>query len=191
MRPLRPGQDAVLSWPAGAVDCRVVAAAGSFVLLRPERVRDGLPQGTCSLTYLDGMIPVGWDGMVELGSEPGELRFRVDQTSLPADRRSSVRLPVSADVEVIVGGEPVHCQMLDVSAGGMRFRSNRRFAPETPMQVRCTLPGDGPAIDADAVVRASDPGTTAVEFTAFRSGGFQVIGSWTVSRLRASLSGQG
>ena len=182
----------MLSWYAGAVDCQVVAAAGSFVLLRPERVRHAPPEGSCSLTYLDGMVPVGWDGMVELGSEPGELRFRV-QEGLPADRRSSVRLPVMATVEVSVAGHAGvgTFQLLDISAGGMRFADTRRLDPGTVVHVRTALPGNGPVVDADAVVRISEPGTTAVEFSRFNGDGAQAIGAWTVARLRASLSGQG
>ena len=72
MRPLRPGQDTVLSWAEGAVDCRVVAAAGGLRAAAARALRrptsDRTPSGRCSLTYLDGMIPMGWDGTVEPGS---------------------------------------------------------------------------------------------------------------------------
>src|SRR6266508_5742653 len=102
MRPLRPGQDIVLSSKRGAVDCRVLAAAGRFVLLQPSRP-GGVEltssfNGTSSLTYLDGMVPMGWDGEVELGNHPGELRFRIADGDRDADRRSAVRVPVFAQV---------------------------------------------------------------------------------------------
>ena len=193
MRLLRPGQDTVLSWPAGAVECRVVAAAGQFVLLRPER-RDALgtvPDGTCSLTYLDGMVPMGWDGRVEAGAHPGELRFRVGDAGACADRRSSVRVPVFATVHVTSAGrEPLDGQLLDVSAGGLRFRARGRIATGTALRVRTQL-GDDLQIDADAVVRASEPGITSVEFTAMHAADGQEIGAWTVAVLRAALAGQG
>src|SRR3954471_5349619 len=102
MSTLRTGQDVVLSWPSGAADCHVVAAAGAFVLLRPVRsakLADGVP-GPATITFLEGMIPMGWEGDVEGGGEPGELRFRVGQEERGADRRSSVRLPIFASVEV-------------------------------------------------------------------------------------------
>src|SRR4051794_41747714 len=102
MRLLRPGQDTVLSWRSGAVECRVVAAAGQFVLLRPER-RDALgtvPSGACSLTYLDGMVPMGWDGQVEAGGPPGGLRVRVAPPRGPPPPPSSVPAPGFAGVPV-------------------------------------------------------------------------------------------
>ena len=64
MKHLRSGQDTVLSLGGRAVECKVVAAAGRFVLLRPERKADVFPFGRCSLTYLSGMVPMGWDGTV-------------------------------------------------------------------------------------------------------------------------------
>ena len=74
MRPLRPGEATLLSWRGGAVQCRVVAAAGSYVLLRPARTTLA-PVGSCTLATLDGE-PAGWDGEVELALHPHELRFR-------------------------------------------------------------------------------------------------------------------
>jgi PilZ domain len=191
---LRPGQETVLSWSAGAVDCQVVAAAGSFVLLRPERpaaIGEELPSGQCSLTFLEGMIPMGWDGMVEFGSEPGELRFRVAASGTSADRRSSVRLPVMVSATVTAAGEVHECPMLDISAGGMRFKVAKRIVPGTSVHVRVVLPNGGPLIDSDAVSRASDPGFAAVEFTAMHAATAQEIGAWTVSQLRAGLAGRG
>ena len=189
MRLLRPGQDTVLSWRSGAVECRVVAAAGQFVLLRPER-RDAhgtVPSGACSLTYLDGMVPMGWDGRVEAGAHAGELRFRVGDAA-PADRRSAVRVPIFAAVHVTSAGrDPVDGRLLDVSAGGMRFRAPGRIDCGTVVRVRARLT-DGLTVDADAVVRASEPGVTSVEFTAMHAASAQDIGAWTVGVLRSALS---
>jgi PilZ domain len=185
--------ETVLSWRSGAVECRVVAAAGQFVLLRPER-REALgtvPSGECSLTYLDGMVPMGWDGSVEAGGHPGELRFRVGGGELQADRRSSARVPVFASVEVEVPGQDTfEGQLLDVSAGGMRFRALSRIGIGTPVHVRSTL-HEGLVVDADAVVRASEPSVASVEFTAMHGADAQAIGAWTVGVLRASLAGRG
>ena len=189
MSPLRTGQDVVLSWSSGATDCQVVAAAGAFVLLRPDHspFLDGRPLPT-TLTYLDGMIPMGWDGHVEHGTEPGELRFRVADVERGADRRSSVRLPIFATVEVTTEGRTYSGQMLDVSAGGMRYRAPARAPVGASLRVRTTLPGGGPAIDADAIVRLSEPGgVVAVEYTGFYTGSAQEIGGWTVGQLRRSL----
>jgi hypothetical protein len=190
MRPLRTGQEAVLSWSAGAIDCRVVAAAGSYVLLRPlssMALMDEPPGGQCSLTYLDGMVPMGWDGQVEPASVPGELRFRTE-AGVQADRRSSVRVPIFVDAVVHALGAPTECQVLDVSAGGMRLRTaKRRFAVGSVVHIRAQLPNAGPAVDADAVVRQSEPGVAAVEFTNLRADVAREIGAWTVERLRASL----
>src|SRR4051812_36827208 len=124
MRPLRSGDEAQLAWNGGTVACHVVAAAGAYVLLRPAH---GVvtPEGPCSLTYLDGRIPMGWDGVVEPGAHPSELRFRVPETAGQADRRSSVRIPVEAPVLLAAPdvGEPVaEGRLIDVSAGGMRLR---------------------------------------------------------------------
>jgi len=192
MRPLRPGQDTVLSWKAGAIDCRVIAAAGAFVLLRPERISamaQELPAGSCSLTFLDGMIPMGWDGHVEFGSEPGELRFRAN--GVGADRRSSVRLPIFADVSVTVDGRALDGQLLDVSAGGMRFRVPERLELRSVIHLRAHLPGGGPVIDAEATVRSSEPGIAAVEYLTMQAATAQDIGTWTVAQLRSSLAGRG
>jgi hypothetical protein len=189
MSPLRTGQDIVLSWGSGATDCRVVAAAGSFVLLRPERAAkllDGVP-GPCTLTFLDGMVPMGWDGNVEFGTEAGELRFRVGDDERGADRRSSVRLPIFASVEVTAEGRTYSAQMLDVSAGGMRYRGPARPQVGAILRVRTDLP-NGPTVDAEAVVRLSEPGgVVAVEYTGFHTGSPQEIGGWTVTQLRRTL----
>jgi hypothetical protein len=190
MSSLRTGQEVVLSWSSGATDCHVVAAAGAFVLLRPQRagrLLDGVP-GPCTLTFLDGMVPMGWDGDVEFGSVPGELRFRVEGGDRGADRRSSVRLPIFATIEVTAEDRTYSAQMLDVSAGGMRYRAPIRPAVGAAVRVRTRLPGEGPEIDADAVVRLSEPGgVVAVEYTGFRAGSPQDIGGWTVAQLRRTL----
>lgn len=187
MRPLSPGQDTVLSWPAGAIDCRVIAAAGSFVLLRPERIHamaQELPGSKCSLTFLDGMIPMGWDGRVEYGSEPGELRFHSTET---ADRRSAVRLPIFADVSITIDGRVLDGQLLDISAGGMRFRIPERVERGVNLRVRVVLP-DGPTVEADGSIRAAEPGIASVEFTQLYNVTMQEIGAWTVGRLRSALA---
>ncbi len=191
MGPLRTGQDIVLSWSSGAIDCQVVAAAGAFVLLRPQRpgtVLDDFP-GPATLTFLDGMIPMGWDGHAEFGAEPGELRFRVREGATGSDRRSSVRLPILASAEVEADGRSYAAQMLDISAGGMRYRAPVRAAVGSSVRIRATLPGHGPDLDVDAIVRLSEPGgVVAVEFTGFHVGSTHEIGAWTVTQLRRTLS---
>jgi hypothetical protein len=190
MPQLLPGQDIVLSWPSGATDCRVVAAAGSFVLLQPDRrgtLLDGIP-GPCTLTFLDGMIPMGWEGFVEFGSEAGELRFRLADTEAVAERRSSVRLPIFAQVDMTADGQAATAQMLDISATGMRFRGVSRVPLGATVRVRVQLP-DGPLVDADAVVRLSEPGgVMAVEYTGFYAADAAEIGAWTVGKLRQALA---
>jgi PilZ domain len=191
MPALRPGQEIVLSWPSGATDCRVVASAGAFVLLRPQSVDDtlldGIP-GNCTLTFLDGMIPMGWDGSAVWGGEPGELRFRMADTEPDADRRSAVRLPILAEVMVQAADREMRGQMLDISAGGMRFRGAGKHQLGDRLRLFAQLPG-GPPLDVHAVVRLAEPGgVTAVEFTDFHVGSPQEIGAWTVGRLRQSLS---
>lgn len=190
MPALHPGQDIVLSWPLGAADCRVIAAAGAFVLLRPERMDaplDGVP-GTCTLTFLDGMIPMGWEGSAVWSNEPGELRFRLADSETPADRRSAVRLPILAEVMVASERAEMRGQMLDISAGGMRFRGAGRQDVGSRLRLFAQLPG-GPALDVHAVVRLSEPGgVVAVEFTEFHTGSAQEIGAWTVGKLRLSLN---
>lgn len=183
----------MLSWPAGAMDCRVIAAAGSYVLLRPGGSSGPqgrhLPRGGCSLTYLDGMIPMGWDGQVEPSGHPDELRFRVTDADRTADRRSAVRMPVLADVQVTVAGHTATGQLLDVSAGGLRFRlGGDRLEPDTLVHVRCELPNDGPHIDAHARVRNCEPGIASVEFSELHGAREQDIGAWTVAMLRSSLT---
>jgi hypothetical protein len=190
MSTLCTGQEVVLSWSSGATDCHVIAAAGGFVLLRPERagrLLDGIP-GPCTLTFLDGMVPMGWDGEVDFGAEAGELRFHLADADRGADRRSSVRLPIFANVEVTAEGRTYSAQMLDISAGGMRYRGPARPPVGADVRVRVTLPGPGPTVDADAVVRLSEPGgVVAVEFTRLHRGSPQEIGAWTVTQLRRSL----
>jgi hypothetical protein len=156
MRPLRPGQDIVLSSPEGAVDCRVVAAAGRYVLITPRKPEDlqiSNFQGKTWLTFLDGMVPMGWDGSVEVGSHPDELRFCVSEQYNAADRRSAVRLPIFAQI-VARGpqGDPIHGHVLDVSAGGLRFRHPGRLEQGLPLRVRAELPG-GLVIDAEGIAR--------------------------------------
>ena len=193
MNSLRAGQETVLSWPSGAMDCRVIAAAGCYVLLRPGGSSGpegrSMPGGACSLTYLDGMIPMGWDGVVEVGAYPGELRFRVTDVDRQADRRSAVRLPVSADVQVTVAADMSIGQLLDVSAGGLRFRlGGERLERDTLVRVRCELPNGGPEVDAHGLVRTSEQGIASVEFTAMHGASAQAIGAWTVAMLRTSLT---
>ena len=196
MRPLRPGQDIVLSSSDGAVDCRVIAAAGRYVLLQPEfhsEVHLGMSffSGRSSLTFLDGMIPMGWNGTVEPGSRPGELRFCVAETEGGADRRSSVRIPVMAPVIATpIDGTPVHGHALDISAGGLRFRHAGRLDGHVQMRVRCELPG-GLVIDADTIPRATESGITSVEFLAMHGASVREVGEWTINVLRAHLKANG
>src|SRR5829696_2589114 len=152
MRSVRHGDEAVLFWASGTITCRVVAAAGPYVLLRPERPVDAT--GTASLTYLDGMVPMGWDGQVEAGAYRGELRFRATPGRQMPDRRSAVRVPVLATVQVTSHRDPGghEARLLDVSAGGMRFRHGLRLEVGDLVRVRCSLP-EGMLVDADGVVR--------------------------------------
>jgi hypothetical protein len=184
MHLLRPGQDTVLSWVAGAVECKVVAAAGEYVLLRPGATVDATGPG--SLTYLDGYVPMGWDGTVEAGGETGELRFRV-ATGGAADRRRSVRVPVSSPVKLTLGATVLEAELLDISAGGARFRCERRLDAGTELRLCGALPG-GLVVDADAVVRASEPGIASVQFTELRAADEAGIGAWSVGILRAALA---
>jgi hypothetical protein len=185
MRPLRPGEATLLSWRGGAVECRVVAAAGSYVLLRPTRITLA-PVGSCTLSTLHG-DPAAWDGDVELAPHPHELRFRVADATRPPDRRSSVRVSVHADAEVAgPGGAIDQVELLDISAGGMRFRRSGHLSEGTPVRVHARLPG-GPVIEADAVVRVSDPDACGVAFTELRGATAADIGAWTVEVLRAAL----
>lgn len=193
MPTVRPGQDTVLSWSSGAVDCRVVAAAGAFVLLSPGRFNaqsTRVPVGRCGLTFVDGIIPVGWDGTVELGSAHGEWRFQVAADSGEADRRTSVRLPHFVDITVGGPGGDQRCLLLDISAGGARFRSAVRLAVGSSVRLRGAL-DDTFVLDAEGIVRTSEPSIAAVEFTHLHGITTQQLGAWTVSRLRASLVGHG
>ena len=185
MRPLSPGEATLLSWRGGAVQCRVVAAAGTYVLLRPARTTLA-PAGSCTLATLDGR-PAGWDGEVEHGPQPEELRFRVADAARPADRRSSVRVPVHALAELLrPDGDVDEVELLDVSAGGMRFRRPGELPEGTPVRVHARLP-DGPVFEADAVVRVSAPDACGVAFTELHGTTAADIGSWTVEVLRATL----
>ena len=189
--PLRPGQEIVLSSLDGAVDCRVVAAAGEYVLLRPVKPNDVLLavtfSGVSSLTFLDGMVPVGVDGAVEPGGLDGEIRFHVHEK---VDRRSSVRVPVFADsVARLPNSEPLPGTVIDISAGGLRFRhqERRRVMAGTAIRVYCKLPGDL-ELDADGIVRSSLAGVVSVQFTRMNGVSSADIGRWTVDVLRAHLN---
>lgn len=180
----------MLTWPAGTADCRVVAAAGAFVLLRPERLQGMATAnpGASSLTFLHGMIPMGWDGNAVWAGEPGELRFRVNEGEREADRRSSVRLPIFAEVMVATDDTEMRGQILDISAGGMRFRGTGRHQRDAFLRVHAQLP-NGPVVDAHGIVRLSEPGgVTAIEFIEFHVGSAQEVGAWTVAQLRRSLA---
>jgi PilZ domain len=189
---IRPGLDIVLSSNDGAVDCRVVAAASNYVLLRPVKPRDVEFASTfsgrrSSLTFLDGKVPAGVDGAVEAGNKPGELRFRVEEE---IDRRTSARVPVYAQIVArLPSGEPIHGQVLDVSAGGVRFRhtTRMRVAAGTPVRIRTELPHDL-VVDADGVVRQAMAGVISVEFTRLHGITPADIGRWSVNLLRAHLS---
>jgi hypothetical protein len=145
------------------------------------------PPGTCSLTYLDGYVPMGWDGVVDAGGHPSELRFRVTDSGRVADRRSSVRVPVAEMWAQVSDGETaVTARVLDVSAGGMRVRRGGWLEKGTVVRVRAELPG-GPVIDADAVVRGTEPGICSLEYVAHRGAGAAEIGGWAVDALRHAL----
>jgi PilZ domain-containing protein len=189
---IRPGQDIVLSSSDGAVECHVVAAAGYYVLLRPVKPRDLEFASTfagrrSSLTYLDGKVPAGVDGAVEAGTKPNELRFRVEEE---VDRRSSVRVPVYGKVVArIAGVEPVHGELLDISAGGLRFRhqTKLRIASGTPVRIRTELP-NGPVVDADGHVRTAMAGVISVQFSRMHDTSTAELGAWSVNLLRSHLS---
>lgn len=173
----------MLSWSAGAVECRVVAAAGAYVLLRLGRSSAGSPYGRSSLTYLEGITPMGWDGDVEPGQQAGEVRFHLFGE---ADRRASVRLPVNAEVIVLQGGRTEAGRLLDISAGGLRFRHPGEFDRGSTIRVRLQLPG-GPLVDADAAVRAAEPGLSCAEFATLHAATAADIGAWTVAQLRTAI----
>ena len=78
----------------------------------------------------------------------------------------------------------------DVSAGGLRFRHQGRIPMGTTVRAIAVL-SEGLVIDADAVVRGSEPGVTSLQFTEMRGADAQAIGAWTVGVLRASVAGQG
>ena len=79
--------------------------------------------------------------------------------------------------------------MLDISAGGMRFRDTGRHELGTILRVQVSLPNDGPVVDANGEVRLSEVGgVTAIEFTQFHAVTPQEIGAWTVDQLRALSS---
>lgn len=184
MRALRPGEGTLLSWRGGAVECRVVAAAGSYVLLRPTRITLA-PIGPCTLSTLAGE-PFGWDGDVDLAAHPHELRFRVADGSRPADRRAAVRVPVTAPVAVRADdGTIADAELIDVSAGGMRFRRRGALRPGSSVRVHAELP-DGPVIDAEAVVRVAGD-DCAVEYTEMLAATRADVGAWTVDVLRSAL----
>ena len=185
----------MLSSREGAVDCRVVAAAGRYILLQPEQPGDvHLPltfPGPSSLTFLDGMVPVGWDGTVEKGSSGDELRFIVAEGDHAADRRSTVRVPVMAQIVAVnTEGEVFEGSLLDVSAGGLRFRHKGHMRSGEVVRVRVDLPS-GPSIDADAYVRGAEVGVTSVEFTEMHAASGQEIGTWTVNILRTHIARNG
>ncbi len=190
MHTLVSGQEAVLSWVEGSVSCRVIAAAGRYVLLRPERddpfsLR---PSGTCSLTYLDGVIPMGFDGEVEPAAHPGEFRFRLGDREREAERRLTARVAADAPVWVAVAGEVIRGRLFDVSAGGMRFRHPVRLGGVgDPIRVVCEL-DDGLRIDADAVICTADVGVCSIRFTELHDADAQAIGAWTINQLRRSLT---
>ena len=189
---IRPGQEIVLSSNDGAVDCRVIAAAGYYVLLRAAKPNDLEFASTfagrrSSLTYLDGRVPAGVDGAVEPGSRWDELRFRVEES---VDRRTSVRVPVYAQVVArLPSGDPVHGQVLDVSAGGLRFRHTTKLqVPSgTPVRIRTELPGDV-VIDAEGIVRTAIAGVISVEFARMHATSAAELGAWSVEVLRSHLA---
>src|SRR4051812_48661867 len=190
---IRPGQEIVLSSSDGAVECNVIAAAGYYVLLRASKPRDVEFASTfagrrSSLTFLDGRIPVGVDGAVESGRNWDELRFHVEEE---VDRRSAVRVPVYAPIVArLPSGDPVHGQVLDVSAGGLRFRhrTKLRIPSGTPVRVRTELPGDGNVvIDSDGVIRTAMAGVISVEFTRMHGASKAELGAWSVNVLRSHL----
>lgn len=188
---LAPGQDTVLSLHRMSVDCRVVAAAGAFVLLKSrgeELPHEALPAKDCVLSFMDGMVPMVWDGEVQPGAEAGELRFQLAAQERATDRRSAVRLPVVALVTATVDGVASRGQMLDISAGGLRYRHPVQLGADRRVRVGVTLPRGGPYVEAEAVVRQSTPtGVTSVEFTAMHGASVQDIGAWTIGWLRESL----
>jgi hypothetical protein len=188
---LRSADPVELSWRDGTVACRVVAVAGAFVLLRPDRAA-AVPEGDCSLIFLDGKVPMGWDGVVHAASHPSELCFRVSGDDSVADRRVAVRVPVSVPVDVTLldgsdeEGVPVLGEAIDVSAGGMRLRRRGRVPRGAEVHVLSRLPR-GLLIDAEAVVRASEPGICSVEYTHMRAATSADVGAWTVDTLRSTL----
>jgi hypothetical protein len=192
MHSLRSGQEAVLSWPEGSISCRVIAAAGRFVLLKPERDDpfSSRPHGACSLTYLDGVIPMGFDGDVEPAAFPGEFRFRVGEREPAAERRATARVAADAPVWINVGPDVVKGRLLDLSAGGARFRHASRIGgPGSRVRVITELP-DGLRIDAESIVCAAEVGVSSVRFESLYDASAADIGAWTINELRRSLAVQ-
>jgi hypothetical protein len=190
MHSLRSGQEAVLSWPEGSISCRIIAVAGRFVLLKPERDDpfSSRPHGFCSLTYLDGVIPMGFDGDVQPAAFPGEFRFQVAEREQAAERRATARVAADGPVWIVAGEEVVTGRLLDLSAGGARFRHASRIGgPGSRVRMIAELP-DGPRVDAECIVCAAEVGVSSVRFEQLHDASAADIGAWTINELRRSLT---
>ncbi|MGY2083618.1 PilZ domain-containing protein [Blastococcus sp. SYSU DS0539] len=110
--------DVLLSWVEAAEGADFVVTVGEDRSRRRVRLEAG------------EHVEVVWRGPEEMRSRPTELiatqldppqwRLRPTGPATRGQRRSSVRAPLSLQVRMTVGAEPLHGSTLDVSEGGMR-----------------------------------------------------------------------
>jgi hypothetical protein len=191
MRHLEPGQEVVLASADAAIDGRVIAVAGRYVLIHRDHgpdVEQDDAWSNATLTYLEGLLPMTCDGSVYPGARPEEVRFFTAYGTPVVERRGDVRVPVASSIALSThSGSTLHGQLIDLSAGGLRMRHSGRLMRGIQVRVRVELPNL--VIDADAVTHRVELGGTTLRFTRFHAGSSPQISEWAVALLRSHVAG--
>ncbi len=72
------------------------------------------------------------------------------------ERRKRIRVPLQLSVTVTVGGEEVSVQTWDLSLRGMGCTPDRRFKPESPCSVKCSLDSETDFFIDGTIVRSTE-----------------------------------
>ena len=113
-------------------------------------------------------------------AEQAAASLRAATALLRRERRSSVRVPVQAPVQLsLPAGDPIEGIMLDLSQSGMDVLAAQPLFPAALIGLRFTLPASSMEVDAHAEVAWANPnGQSGVRFLDLPAAQLEALNAW-------------
>jgi len=113
-------------------------------------------------------------------AELAAASLRAATALLRRERRSSVRVPVQAPVQLsLPGGDPIEGIMLDLSQSGMDVLAAQPLFPAALIGLRFTLPASSMEVDAHGEVAWANPnGQSGVRFLDLPAAQLEALNAW-------------